>query len=37
MKALADNIGKYEQLHGKIKDHDLNALPLNFGGPTAQA
>src|SRR3954467_12338203 len=37
MKALADNVGKYEQLHGKIKDSELNALPLNFGGPTAQA
>lgn len=37
MKALADNVSKFEQLHGKIKDTELNALPLNFGGPTAQA
>jgi len=37
MKALADNIVKFEQMHGKIKDSDLNALPMNFGGPTAQA
>ena len=37
MKALADNISKYEQMHGKIKDTELNALPLSFGGPTAQA
>jgi hypothetical protein len=37
MKALADNVNKFEQLHGKIKDTELNALPLNFGGPTAQA
>ena|ERR1700741_3730627 len=37
MKALADNISKFEQLHGKIKETELNALPLNFGGPTAQA
>ena len=37
MKALADNVNKYEQLHGKIKDSELNALPMNFGGPTAQA
>lgn len=37
MKALADNIQRYEQLHGKIKDVEVNALPLNFGGPTAQA
>src|SRR5688572_27050452 len=32
MKALADNVNKFEQLHGKIKDTELNALPLNFGG-----
>lgn len=37
MKALADNIQRFEQMHGKIKDTDLNALPLHFGGPTAQA
>ncbi|MBC7861647.1 MAG: DUF3467 domain-containing protein [Bacteroidia bacterium] len=37
MKALADNLGKYEQLHGKIKDSEINAMPMNFGGPTAQA
>lgn len=37
MKAMADNISKYEQMHGKIKDAELNALPLSFGGPTAQA
>lgn len=36
-KALADNIQKYEQIHGKIKDTEMNALPLSFGGPTAQA
>ena len=29
MKALADNIGKFESVNGVI--------PLNFGGPTAQA
>lgn len=37
MKALADNIHRYEQMHGKIKDVETNALPLHFGGPTAQA
>jgi hypothetical protein len=37
MKALADNLSKYEQLHGKIKDSEINAMPMNFGGPTAQA
>ena len=37
MKALADNVVKFEQVHGKIKDTEINALPLTFGGPTAQA
>src|ERR1041384_6537254 len=35
-KALADNIQKFEQTNGKIKDIET-ALPMNFGGPTAQA
>jgi hypothetical protein len=37
MKALADNISKFEQIHGKIKDVEQTAFPMNFGGPTAQA
>jgi len=38
MKALKDNVGKFEAAHGVIKDSEaLNAVPLNFGGPTAQA
>lgn len=37
-KALKDNISKFESAHGQIKDTDTpNAIPLNFGGPTAQA
>ncbi len=37
MMALGDNISKFEQQHGKIKEAELHALPLNFGGPKAQA
>ncbi len=37
MEALADNIGKYEETHGKIKQSDGFSMPMNFGGPTAQA
>ena len=39
MKALKDNISKYEAVNGNIKDTDgpSGALPLTFGGPTAQA
>ncbi len=37
--ALQDNIAKYESVHGKIKDVQGGGpvMPLNFGGPTAQA
>lgn len=37
MKALTDNISRYEQANGKIQDLEEVQLPLNFGGPTAQA
>src|ERR1700712_5430252 len=37
MEALSDNIDKYEAIHGHIKTHDIPAIPMNFGGPTAQA
>tara|TARA_B100000963_G_C22449551_1_gene590432 strand:- start:279 stop:593 length:315 start_codon:yes stop_codon:yes gene_type:complete len=38
MKALAENISKYENQHGEIKDVDPSGgIPLNFGGPTPLA
>jgi len=37
MKALEENIDRYEQLNGKIQDIEQVEFPLNFGGPTAQA
>ena len=37
MKALIDNIGRYEAANGNIKDLEQIEIPLNFGGPTAQA
>jgi uncharacterized protein (DUF1778 family) len=37
MSALADNIAKYEKIHGVIKQTESVGIPLNFGGPTAQA
>jgi hypothetical protein len=37
MKAMAENIQKYEALNGPIKDLEEMQFPLNFGGPTAQA
>ena len=38
MKALADNVNKFENQHGSIKDVDSAAgAPINFGGPTPMA
>ncbi len=38
MKALADNIGKFEQAHGVIKElRQEPGIPMNFGGPSAEA
>lgn len=37
LKALADNIAKYEVAHGDIKDNEgFGGIPMNFG-PTAKA
>lgn len=36
MQALQDNIHKYEQAHGTIKNSET-LIPMNFGGPKAQA
>jgi hypothetical protein len=37
MKALIDNVQKFEAVNGVIKDMEQVELPLNFGGPAAQA
>ena len=37
MKALTENIAKFESVNGSIRDLEEVNLPLNFGGPTAQA
>lgn len=38
MKALMDNINKFEDQHGEIKDIDPSSgIPMNFGGPTPLA
>ena len=35
-KALADNILKFEKVHGEIKDYEQPPIPMNFG-PTGEA
>ena len=37
MKALIENVNRYEAAHGDIKDLEELQIPLNFGGPAAQA
>ncbi len=37
VKALMDNIKKFESMHGSIKESDIDQIPFNLGGPTAQA
>ena len=37
LKALEDNINKYEAANGSIQDLEQVEIPMNFGGPTAQA
>jgi hypothetical protein len=37
MKALVENVTRFEAANGKIQDLEEVQLPLNFGGPTAQA
>lgn len=37
MKAMAENVEKYEAANGKIQDMEAVEIPFNFGGPAAQA
>lgn len=37
MRAMTDNISKFEAINGPIKDIEEVQIPLSFGGPTAQA
>ena len=37
MKAMIENVKKFESVNGQIQDIEAVELPLNFGGPTAQA
>ena len=36
LKALNDNVARFENAHGTIKDYDQPVLPINFG-PTGEA
>lgn len=36
LKALGDNVDRFEKKHGEIKDFEQPSIPLNFG-PTGEA
>ncbi|MGJ5642292.1 DUF3467 domain-containing protein [Formosa sp. S-31] len=36
LKALGENVHRFEQAHGEIKDYEQPPIPLNFG-PTGEA
>ncbi len=36
LKALTDNVSRFENAHGAIKDYEQPPIPLNFG-PTGEA
>ena len=36
LKALNDNVQRFEKAHGPIKDYEQPSIPLNFG-PTGEA
>ncbi|QIE59041.1 DUF3467 domain-containing protein [Rasiella rasia] len=36
LKAMHDNVSRFEQQHGEIKDYKQPAIPINFG-PTGEA
>ena len=37
MQILSQNISNFEKKNGTIKDVDMKKIPLDFGGPKAQA
>ena len=37
LAAIQDNVTKYESVHGTIKQTEGIGMPMNFGGPAAQA
>ncbi|WP_075342195.1 DUF3467 domain-containing protein [Tenacibaculum agarivorans] len=36
-KALLENVRKFEQAHGEIKEYEHPPIPMNFGGTTGEA
>ncbi len=37
LRAMKENVQRYEKQHGDIQDTEQPQIPLNFGGPQGQA
>ena len=37
LRALKENITKFESMHGMIKEAEADTMPFSLGAPTAQA
>lgn len=37
VRALTENVGRFEAVHGEIAETELPVMPIHFGGPTGQA
>ncbi|NEV93902.1 DUF3467 domain-containing protein [Psychroflexus sp. YR1-1] len=37
LRALNDNINRFEKSQGSIKEQEKTNIPMNFGGPTGEA
>jgi hypothetical protein len=37
LKALNENVRKFESMHGTITESEMDNMPFKLGGPTAQA
>lgn len=37
LRALQENVKKFESMHGTIKESEMENMPFKLGGPTAQA
>ena len=37
MKAIVENMGKFEAVNGTVQDLESVEIPFNFGGPAGQA
>lgn len=37
LRALQENVKKFESMHGTIKESEMENMPFKLGGPAAQA